>query len=134
MKLELYRTYFPKGTNGVILFNGKRICNSIELPWNNNQHQISCIPEGAYELQKRYSPKFRWHLNLLAVPGRDLILIHPANDALKELKGCIAPVSILTGSGKGLHSVKALEKLKTIIFPVLEKKESIFLIIKSTSL
>lgn len=38
-----------------------------------------------------------------AVAGRSFILIPPANDAQKELRGCIAPVSILTAEGKGLR-------------------------------
>ncbi len=131
MELELIRTYFPNGTNGELLYNGQRICNSIELPWHSNQHQISCVPEGRYELKKRYSPKFGWHLQLINVPDRDLILVHPANDAIKELKGCIAPVSILTAEGKGSESRKALEKIITMVFPELEKGNKVFITIKS---
>lgn len=129
MKLELIRTYYPNGTNGQILLNGDKLCSTIELPWKNNASQISCIPEGEYELRKRYSTKFGWHLLLMDVPGRQYILIHPANDAVKELKGCIAPVSFLTGEGKGNESRKALEKLKGVVFPVLEKGEMVKLVI-----
>ena len=64
------------------------------------------------------------------VPDRVLILIHPANDALKELKGCIAPVTILTGEGKGDSSVGMLTKLKMMIYPVLNKGEEVILSIK----
>ena len=102
MKLELIRTYYPEGTNGEIFLNGNRVCSTIELPWKNNAPQVSCIPEGEYVLRKRYSPRFGQHYLLINVPGRSFILIHPANDALKELKGCIAPVSFLTGAGKGV--------------------------------
>lgn len=128
MELELIRTYFPNGTNGEILL---QLCNSIELPWLDNQHQISCVPEGRYELKKRYSPKFGWHLQLMNVPGRDLILMHPANDAVKELEGCIAPVSFLIAEGKGSESRKALEKITSLIFPELEKGNKVFVTIKS---
>ena len=65
------------------------------------------------------------------VPGRDLILIHPANDAKKELLGCIAPVSKHTGIGKGSSSRKALEKLKTLVYAALERKEEIKISIQS---
>lgn len=133
MELELIRTYFPNGTNGEIFFNGSRVCSSIELAWRNNQHKISCIPEGKYELKKRYTAKRGWHLILVNVPGRQLILIHAANDASKELLGCIAPVSILTAEGKGSKSRNALEKLNAIVFPVLDKKKQFFLTIKSNS-
>jgi hypothetical protein len=60
---------------------------------------------------KRYSPHFKWHLQLKEVPGRQWILIHPGNDAVTELKGCIAPVSMLTGIGKGDFSKLAFKKI-----------------------
>src|SRR3954470_18822637 len=111
MELELIRTYYPNGTNGEFLFKGTRVCSSIELAWRNNQHKISCIPEGRYELRKRYTAERGWHLILANVPGRQLILIHAANDAKKELQGCIAPVTILTAEGKGSQSRDALVKI-----------------------
>jgi hypothetical protein len=78
---------------------------TIELPWKNNQAGVSCIPEGKYDLVKRWSPKFGSHLQILNVPGRELILIHPANDALLELRGCIAPVCLLTGAGNKIKTL-----------------------------
>lgn len=130
MKLELQRTYYPNGTNGELFLNGNKICATIELPWKNNQSQVSCIPEGEYVLEKRYSSKFGWHLQVMDVPERKLILIHPANNALKELKGCIAPVSYLIAAGQGGESRKALEKLKELIYPMLEREEKVVLIIR----
>jgi hypothetical protein len=131
MELELLRTYFPNGTNGELFYNGKRICFTIELPWLNNKSQSSCIPEGRYELVKRYSEKYKDHLMVKAVAKRSLILIHPANDALKELKGCIAPVSILTAEGKGLRSRIAKDKLHKVVYPELAKENKVFITIKS---
>ena len=130
MELELIRSYHPNGTNGTIYYKGKLQCNCIELPWLNNQHQVSCIPEGRYELEKIYNEKFKWHFIVKNVPGREAILVHPANSALKELKGCIAPVSKITGEGLGIHSKDALMKLFMITDSVPEK-ETIFLNIKS---
>jgi len=130
MELVLKRQYLPSGTNGILSFSGHEICKTIELPWLDNQRRISCIPEGTYRLRKRFSPKFKWHLEVMNVKNRDLILFHPANDALKELNGCIAPVSKLTGEGKGIQSRIAFERLKEIIFPYLEKGFSIELTIK----
>lgn len=132
MELELIRTYFPNGTNGEFFFNGTRVCSSIELAWKNNQNKISCIPEGRYELKKRYTAERGWHLILVNVPGRQLILIHAANDAKKELLGCIAPVSILQSEGKGSQSRNALAKINAIVFRVLDKKKQFFLTIKSS--
>lgn len=131
MELELIRTYFPFGTNGILNYNGKRLCFTIELPWLHNEPKISCIPEGRYELKKRFSDRFGYHLQLMNVLNRSLILMHPANDALSELEGCIAPVSILTAEGKGIESKKALEKIKGAVFPFLERNEKVFITIKA---
>jgi hypothetical protein len=131
MVLVLTRTYFPEGTQGILELNGTIVCYTIELPWLGNQKRISCIPEGEYILQKRFSPKFKGHLHLMNVPGRDLILIHPANDAKKELLGCIAPVVKHTGIGKGISSRKALEKLKTIVYTVFDRNEEVKINIQS---
>jgi Family of unknown function (DUF5675) len=131
MELELIRTYYPVATNGKILYRDRFMMYSIELPWKNNLTRVSCIPEGKYELVKRWSPKFNRHLQVMNVPKRNFILIHPANDALKELKGCIAPVSIITGAGMGLRSRMALETLTSLVYGALGRREQVFLIIKS---
>ena len=131
MVLVLNRIYFPEGTQGVLEWNGTLICYTIELPWLGNQRRISCIPGGDYFLQLRFSPKFKWHFLLMDVPGRDLILIHPANDAKLELLGCIAPVTKHTGIGKGSASRKAMSELRKIIFPLLEKEAQVVLVITS---
>src|SRR6188768_2279942 len=129
MELELIRTYDPEGTNGEILLNNTRLCNSIELPWLDNKHLVSCVPEGRFELMIRFSHKFQWHLQLKNVKDRDLILIHPANDAKRELRGCIAPVSVLEGPGKGAKSRIAFENLLQLVFPVLDQNKQVFLTI-----
>lgn len=131
MELELVRTYYPEGTNGNLINDGLGLCHTIELPWLNNQHGISCIPEGRYELVKRWSDSKKWHLLVCNVPNRDLILIHPANDALTELKGCIAPVTTLVGQGRGVDSRVVFNKLINWIYPILERNEKVFLNIKS---
>ena len=131
MELELIRTYYPNGTNGELLLNGDRLCSTIELPWKNNEPKVSCIPEGDYELRKRWSRRFGNHFMLLDVPERSYILVHPANDAVRELKGCIAPVSFLSGEGKGLQSKAAFQKLSELIHPELLKVNKILLIIQS---
>jgi len=125
MVLVLNRTYFSEGTQGVLEWNGTLVCYTIELPWLENQRRISCIPEGEYILQQRLSSKFGWHLHLMNVPGRDLILIHPANDAKKELLGCIAPVTQHSGIGKGSSSRKAMAKLKVLVCSAFERQEDV---------
>ena len=132
MVLVLTRTYFPEGTNGKLECEGRLICNTIELPWRNNERRVSCIPEGEYFIEKRYSLKFKWHLHVLGVKNRSFILFHPANNAQRELNGCIAPVTKLSGPGLGLFSRKAFTKLKDQVYKALERKESVLLIVQST--
>jgi hypothetical protein len=131
MDLVLTRTYFPEGTNGQLTCNGKLICKTIELPWKENERGVSCVPEGKYFIKKRYSAKHGFHLELLDVPSRSLILIHPANHALTELNGCIAPVTKLSGAGLGLQSRKAFATLKTKVYQALAQGDPVVLFINS---
>ena len=131
MELVLTRVYFPDGTNGTLKCEGRPICKTIELPWRGNKKGESCIPEGRYLLKKRYSLKFKWHVEVTGVEGRSLILFHPANDALKELNGCIAPVTAISGAGRGLQSRKAFNILKEMIYRVLDSKNQVILIVQS---
>lgn len=131
MKLILARTYFPEGTNGVLQCEGKTICLTIELPWRNNEKRVSCIPEGNYVLKKRFSAKFRWHLEVIGVSGRSLILFHPANNAQSELNGCIAPVTKYSGPGLGLQSREAFNQLKRLVYKSLDQNRKVELIVES---
>lgn len=67
------------------------ICKSLELPWNDNKSNISCIPKGRYKGSLiEYSAKIPYmHIGLADVPSRDGICIHRAN-YVSELRGCIA--------------------------------------------
>tara|TARA_B110000046_G_C13011303_1_gene406773 strand:- start:562 stop:963 length:402 start_codon:yes stop_codon:yes gene_type:complete len=133
MELQMQRSYFKEGTNSVLFINGVFLGFTIELPWNNNTKSKSCVPEGTYFLKARFSKKFRHHLVLENVDQRSLILIHPANNAKVELRGCIAPVTYLTGIGKGLYSKPLLDKILSICHQAFERKEIVELIIKSSS-
>ena len=61
---------------------------TLELPWRNNQRDISCIPAGIYCCQKIMSPHFGEVFSFINVPGRKDILIHKGNLDI-ETKGCI---------------------------------------------
>jgi hypothetical protein len=132
VQLLLMRHYHTLAVNGELYIGNTLIAHTIELPWLQNKVQRSCIPEGKYRIIKRWSPRFKWHLHVLNVPGRSLILLHPANDAIKELKGCIAPVSTLTGIGKGSDSRLAMQNLMSAIDEAGISK-TIFITIKSES-
>lgn len=127
MVVRLLRTYHGQGTNGEIWVDGEFVCYAIELPWLDNVRNNSCIPVGTYPLTKRYSKKFKWHILVKDVVGRSEILFHPANNALIELQGCIAPVSQLSGDGKGLESVKAFNKLKEMVYASIDAGKLVFL-------
>lgn len=131
MNLLLKRTYFKEGTNGALFYKGSFMGFIIELPWVNNEKKKSCIPEGIYTLAPRFSDKFNHHLLIENVPGRCLILMHPANNAMKELQGCLAPVTSLTGIGKGGSSRLLFQKIISICYQAFERKETITLTIKS---
>jgi hypothetical protein len=133
MEITLQRSYFKEGANGVLFINALFFGFTIELPWLENIRNKSCIPEGTYFLKARFSEKFKHHLVIENVDHRSLILIHPANNASSELKGCIAPVTYLTGIGKGLNSKPLLNKLLSKCHQAFDRKETIKLIIKSSS-
>ncbi|MBC8034117.1 MAG: hypothetical protein H7Y03_08235, partial [Chitinophagaceae bacterium] len=98
-----------------------------------NSRGRSCIPEGKYRLETRYSSRYNDHLQVAQVPGRTLILLHPANNAVRELKGCIAPVSELTGPGRGMGSRVAFQKVKKRVYDAIRAGERVWLVIGSSA-
>lgn len=131
MQLTIIRIYGSTGTNGYLICNKQLISKTIELPWKRNIQSESCIPEGIYSLKERYSPRFGRHLEVMDVPNRDLILFHPANDARRELRGCIAPVSELIGPGMGIKSRLAMSKLMDLVIPILDCNDCLTLKIQT---
>lgn len=90
MKLILTRIdYGAKGTYGFLSIEGEppRFV-TLELPWKDNQRQVSCIPKGTYQLKRKYSPRFQRVWEVKDVPGRSDILIHRGN-FIHEIQGCI---------------------------------------------
>ncbi|MBD8084639.1 DUF5675 family protein [Chryseobacterium caseinilyticum] len=131
MELQIVRTYFSGGINGSLFYDGHLICLTIELPLKENQRRASCIPEGKYRWKKRYSRKFGWHLEIMEVKNRSLILLHPANNATKELMGCIAQVTHICGAGLGTLSHDAFERVKDMVYKAINDSEDIWLTITS---
>ncbi len=86
-------SYGEKQTLGnlFVLNKNKEIqfdCKTLELPWLNNKVRESCIPEGNYWVQKRWSPRFKNHFHITDVNGRTFILIHPGNYH-SQILGCV---------------------------------------------
>lgn len=94
IKSIISRTYLPSETKGSFYaFDGEKLlyrCKCIELPWNNNERNASCIPEGTYEVVKYVSEKRGNTFLLKDVPGRSDILIHKGNFK-RDTLGCILP-------------------------------------------
>lgn len=134
MELILERVYHKEGTNGTLFCSGNFISFKIELPWKKNKPFISCIPEGSYELEYRFSSKFQHHLLIKGVENRRLILFHSANNAIEELEGCIAPVSYLSGIGRGVSSRPVMQKIMSLVHQAKDRNEPILLTIKGPSL
>ena len=63
---------------------------SLERGWRNNQNNVSCVPEGTYDLKLEWSPRFNKNLwELYGVPNRSECKFHAAN-YWRQLNGCIA--------------------------------------------
>ncbi|MEN6388839.1 MAG: DUF5675 family protein [Syntrophomonas sp.] len=123
MKAVLSREYGNIQTLGrLVLFEGNQVklqlC-TLELPDLGNQKNISCIPEGKYEVHRIYSPKFGKCFHVQEVPGRSEILIHKGNYN-KDTHGCIligleyADINE-DGMLDVIESTRAMEKLQNAI-------------------
>ena len=85
-----------EGTFGAATFQHLHLV-SLELPWRDNQPNVSCIPLGQYLGKRVYSEHFgRWVYALRDVPGRECVECHPANFAgdtsqgwHSDLRGCL---------------------------------------------
>ena len=75
-----------QGTEGILLA-GDYNCKTLELPWRDNQRQISCIPPGEYDVELRLSNKYGRVYWVRHVPNRSYILIHSGNYAGDKEKG-----------------------------------------------
>lgn len=131
------QTNDDQGTFGVIHVVGTNDTLSLfvtELPWRDNESQMSCIPPGEYICAPYKSPKFGNVYIVLDVPGRGYILFHSGNYAgdtrlgyRTHSKGCILPSlkrGVMNGQLAGLLSKIAIsnffaafegEKFKLIV-------------------
>lgn len=90
------RTYYKKGTHGVLTFPDGTKLFTLERPWLNNERRISCIPEGVYKLSLHQSPlvtrltggDYTWAWELQNVKDRSYILVHQGN-YVRNSAGCI---------------------------------------------
>jgi len=113
---RIERTEFTGGyTAGVLFFMGNPIGFTIEPPWNFNRRNVSCIPDGAYMIERVNSPSRGDCLAVLDVPDRSGILIHAGNVAA-ESRGCILP-----GTAIGqINDVRAVRNSRVALSRILE--------------
>jgi len=107
-----------QGTLGNFVLTDGTGFYSLELPWQNNHHGLSCIPPGEYTCHWIDSHKHGECYQVMNVPGRDMIEIHSANFAgnvdkgfISQLLGCIAlgmTIGILNGQLAVLNSKGAI--------------------------
>lgn len=94
-----------KGTLGTLSIDGVILCQTLERPWVDangdliSDKMVSCINSGIYKARVRESKKFGTVIEILNVPNRTAILIHPAN-RVQELQGCVA-VGMIRGDENG---------------------------------
>ena len=77
----------------VIIEKGRVLYQShvLERGWNDNKKNVSCVPEGIYDLKLEHSPKFKMDLwEAYGVPGRTECKFHAAN-FWDNLNGCFSP-------------------------------------------
>jgi len=90
--LILRDTFTDNSTIGELFVNGERFCDTLELPYRDNQRSVSCIPIGEYKVRLRYPRESatRNYLHLLVqdVKDRSYVLFHRGNTA-KDTRGCI---------------------------------------------
>lgn len=110
MILELKRIKsLSDRTYGVLFTNCYEIWATLELPWKDNQHDISCIPPGTYKIDLETHAKFGKCYRLAGVPDRAGILIHVGNYP-SDTKGCIILGETFITKGVG-NSRDAIQRL-----------------------
>lgn len=93
---------------------------TLELPWMQNQHDISCIPNGTYKVKRVETEHHGIVFQIMNVHNRSGILIHWGN-LIKDSKGCVLigeqfePINGLPGiSASGAGFAEFMEKLKDV--------------------
>jgi hypothetical protein len=85
-------TFTDKSTIGKLYVNGELFCDTLELPYRDNQRSISCIPDGEYKVNLRPARQSatRDYLHMIVedVPNRSYILFHRGNKP-SHTRGCI---------------------------------------------
>lgn len=128
--LRLLRLPAITATPGILLTEVGLLALTLELPWKDNQRNISCIPLGNYRcvMVKNRTTNggmgIKTTFEVIAVPDRDGILFHIGN-TVKDTEGCI-----LLGKGFNLDRKITLSasKVAFIEFIAYFEKEKEFML------
>ena len=91
MAFEIWinRVYSHSGSIiGVLYANDDQLCYSLELPWKDNQSNVSCVPVGTYPGKIRTDGTKGWRIELESVPNRTFVELHVGNFP-GEIQGCV---------------------------------------------
>ena len=101
MKLKIKTWQMDDCTLGILTYSDFK-CFTLELPWKNNERNISCIPRSlGYKGEKHQSPANGSVIAINNVLNRTYTQIHSANFT-RQLRGCIAvgdSIKFLDGDG-----------------------------------
>ena len=90
--LILRDTFTEISTIGNLYLDGEWLCDTLELPYKDNQRSISSIPAGQYKVRlrtaKESATRDYLHLLIQDVPNRGYVLFHVGNSA-KDTRGCV---------------------------------------------
>ena len=104
------------------------VFSAVELPWEDNEPNISCIPYGEYECEWIESPHFGGVYEVKNVPGRTHILIHIGNWAGDTERGYMSDSDgcIILGSERaviqGQKAVASSKSALTKFYGIMEQK------------
>jgi len=79
---------FKFGTFGVFIVNSKMMCTTLEPADLENRKNVSSIPAQQYICERYSSEKYPDTFQIMNVPGRTRVLIHPGN-TITHTNGCI---------------------------------------------
>jgi hypothetical protein len=93
--VTIKRWYHNDCTLGRLSLPGGFQCFTLELPWLENESNVSCIPKGTYRAFKRVSSRNGNVFELRNVPQRTSIQCHSGNYT-RQIQGCILVGSSIT--------------------------------------
>ena len=101
-----------EGTFGKLIAANK-VFSTVEPPWEDNEHDVSCIPYGEYKCEITHSHKYGRVYEVKDVEGRTHILMHWGNWGGDKELGFISDTDgcIIVGQERGvINGQKAVAK------------------------